>query len=249
MISAGRRWMRRRIVWYSLVKRCRRVHNSIHSQANRALPRPSENALSDQSRSLLFHHAEQIHRAGLGADAAGDTFGGGLPQRHHLHRAGLHAVAAAHAELLVNHVNAGLGVLGDGAVGTGAHALAALYAGLDLAAQWWIPTDHGFKHHMIMIPVQGNFMYLFDTTKMNGAGPLTAVGPWLSMGVGLNVFTWDNGDKTKAEFAASFAWGIGAQLSFNNNWGLKAGFGGNAGGDKWFHWSHDYFMAEATYRF
>ncbi len=127
-----------------------------------------------------------------------------------------------------------------------------MYAGLDLAAQWWIPTKHadGFKRHMIMIPVQGNFMYLFDTTKMKGAGPLTAVGPWLSMGVGLNVFTGEDakGD-TDAEFAASFAWGIGAQLSFNNNWGLKAGFGGNAGGDTYFYHSHDYFMAEATYRF
>ncbi|MBQ4437971.1 hypothetical protein II898_03760 [bacterium] len=120
-----------------------------------------------------------------------------------------------------------------------------MYAGLDLAAQWWMPTEHGFDHHMIMIPVQGNFMYLFDTTQMKGAGPLTAVGPWLSMGVGLNVFAWDD----DAEFAASFAWGLGAQLNFNNSWGLKAGFGGNAGGDKWFHNSHDYFMAEATYRF
>ena len=126
-----------------------------------------------------------------------------------------------------------------------------MYAGLDLAAQWWIPTRHadGFKRHMIMIPVQGNFMYLFNTTQMKGAGPLEAVGPWLSMGVGLNVFTWDNGDKTKGEFAASFAWGIGAQLNFKGNWGLKAGFGGNAGGDKWFYHSHDYFMAEAAYRF
>ncbi len=127
-----------------------------------------------------------------------------------------------------------------------------MYAGLDLAAQWWIPTKHSdsFKRHMIMIPVQGNFMYLFDTTKMKGAGPLTAVGPWLSMGVGLNVFTGRTADDgTDAEFAASFAWGIGAQLNFNNNWGLKAGFGGNAGGDTYFYHSHDYFMAEATYRF
>ena len=125
-----------------------------------------------------------------------------------------------------------------------------MYAGLDLAAQWWIPTEEGFDHHWIMIPVQGNFMYLFDTTKMNGAGPLTAVGPWLSMGVGLNVATWDAGDETEAKFRASFAWGIGAQLNFNNNWGLKAGFGGNAGSkDHFAHGHHDYFMAEATYRF
>lgn len=120
-----------------------------------------------------------------------------------------------------------------------------MYAGLDLAAQWWIPTEGGFKHHNIMIPVQGNFMYLFDTTKMEGSGPLQAVGPWFSMGVGFNVFTYEGVDSTEANFEASFAWGIGAQLSFNNNWGLKAGFGGNAGD----HWHQDFFMAEATYRF
>ena len=161
-----------------------------------------------------------------------------------------------------------------------------MYAGLDLAAQWWMPTKEGFDHHWVMIPIQGNFMYLFDTTQMKGAGPLKAVGPWISMGVGLNVPTWkneydvdeldDQGNKvpetdkdgkpklddkgnpiykkkhkteSKGEFAASFAWGIGVQLNFNNNWGLKAGFGGNAGGDKWFWHSHDYFMAEAAYRF
>ncbi len=125
---------------------------------------------------------------------------------------------------------------------TGAHdGSGKMYAGLDLAAQWWIPTEGGFNHHLIEIPVQGNFMYLFDTTKMEGAGPLQAVGPWFSMGVGFNVFAWED----DAHFEASFAWGIGAQLSFNNNWGLKAGFGGNAGD----HWHQDFFMAEATYRF
>ena len=120
-----------------------------------------------------------------------------------------------------------------------------LYAGLDLAGQWWIPTEGGFDHHLIMIPVQGNVMYEFDTTQMQGAGPLKAVGPWFSMGVGFNVFTWDAGDKTDADFEASFAWGIGASLSFEGNWALKAGFGGNAGD----HWHQDYFMAEAGYRF
>ena len=121
-----------------------------------------------------------------------------------------------------------------------------MYAGLDLAGQWWIPTENGFKHHVIMIPVQGNFMYLFDTTKMNGAGPLEAVGPWFSMGVGFNVFTYEAADGgTDANFEASFAWGIGAELNFKGNWGLKGGFGGNAGD----HWHQDFFMAEASYRF
>lgn len=131
-----------------------------------------------------------------------------------------------------------------------------MYAGLDLAAQWWIPTEDGFDHHYISLPVQGNFMYLFDTTQMQGAGPLEAVGPWYSMGVGLDlgISSYDVPDakdpkkkhtETDTDFEASFAWGIGAQLKFKGNWGLKAGFGGNAG----HHWHKDYFMAEAAYRF
>ena len=37
---------------------------------------------------------------------------------HNLHGAGFHALAALDAQLLVDHVNAGLGVLGDGLVFT-----------------------------------------------------------------------------------------------------------------------------------
>ena len=47
---------------------------------------------------------------------------------HDLHGADLNTLAALHAQLLVDHVNAGLGVLGDGAMLTGLHALAALDA-------------------------------------------------------------------------------------------------------------------------
>ena len=53
---------------------------------------------------------------------------------HHLHGAGLGALAAADALLLVDHVHAGLGVLGDGLVLTGTHTLAALNAGIGLCA-------------------------------------------------------------------------------------------------------------------
>ena len=49
-----------------------------------------------------------------------------------MHGAGFHALAAADTLLLVDHVHAGLGVLGDGLVLTGSHALAALDAGLGL---------------------------------------------------------------------------------------------------------------------
>ena len=87
-------------------------------------------------RKLLFDDLQQFHGANLGADAAGNALGSGILglHDHNLHGAGLHALAAADAELLVDHVNAGLGILGDGAVLTGAHALAALDAGHRLGA-------------------------------------------------------------------------------------------------------------------
>ena len=79
---------------------------------------------------LLFDDLQDLHGAGLDADTAGDALGCralGL-QDHDLHGAGLDALAAANTGLLVDHVHAGLGVLGDGAVLTGLHALAALDA-------------------------------------------------------------------------------------------------------------------------
>ena len=128
-----------------------------------------------------------------------------------------------------------------------------MYAGLDLAFEYWIPThqnDAGdWKWHMMRLPLQGNFMYEFDTTQMQGAGPLIAVGPWYSMGVSLD-FAAASGDGAKEwndhadHFKASFVWGLGASLAFKGNWVLKAGFGGNAG-----PWWDEHFMAEAAYRF
>ena len=79
---------------------------------------------------LLFHDLQNFHGAGLDADTASDALGSrgfGLHD-HDLHGAGRYALAAADAELLVDHVHAGLGILGDGAVLTAAGALAALDA-------------------------------------------------------------------------------------------------------------------------
>ena len=86
--------------------------------------------------SLLFHDLQDLHGAGLDADAAGDALGSGILglQDHDLHGAGLHTLAAGNALFLVDHVNAGLGVLGDGLVLTGAHALAALDADVGLGS-------------------------------------------------------------------------------------------------------------------
>ena len=87
-------------------------------------------------RELLFHDFQNIHGANLGTDTAGDALGCraiGLHD-HNLHRAGFHALAAADAQLLVDHVNAGLGILGNGAVLANLHALAALNADNRLCA-------------------------------------------------------------------------------------------------------------------
>ena len=51
---------------------------------------------------------------------------------HYLGGANLHAFAAADTIFLVNHVNTGFGILGDGPVLTGLHALAALDAHVGL---------------------------------------------------------------------------------------------------------------------
>ena len=81
-------------------------------------------------RKLLLHDFQNIHGANLNADAAGDALGGGILglHDHNLHGAGFYALAAADAELLIDHVNAGLGILGDGAGLTSLHALATLDA-------------------------------------------------------------------------------------------------------------------------
>ena len=85
-------------------------------------------------KNLLFDDLQHAHGTGLGTNAAGDALGSRILflQHHDLHGAGLNALAAAHAVLLVDHVHAGLGVLGDGIVLTGLHALAALDADIGL---------------------------------------------------------------------------------------------------------------------
>ena len=77
---------------------------------------------------LLLHNLQNFHGAGLGADAAGNALGGrilGL-EHHDLHGTSFDTLAAADTLLLVDHVHTGLGILGDGIMLTGAHALAAL---------------------------------------------------------------------------------------------------------------------------
>ena len=83
---------------------------------------------------LLLYDLQDLHGAGLDTDAAGDALGSGRLglQDHNVHGAGLNALAAADTVLLVDHVDTGLGILGNGLVLAGTHALAALDAGAGL---------------------------------------------------------------------------------------------------------------------
>ena len=85
---------------------------------------------------LLLDDLQDLHGAGLDADAAGDALGsrGVLVLDDQAEGAGLGALAAAGAELLADHVNAGLGVLGDGTVGAGLGTQTALGADLGLGS-------------------------------------------------------------------------------------------------------------------
>jgi hypothetical protein len=87
-------------------------------------------------RHLLLHDFQNIHGADLGTNATGNALGCGAVglHDHNLHGACFHALAAADTQLLVDHVNAGLGILGNGAVLTDLHALAALNADNRLCA-------------------------------------------------------------------------------------------------------------------
>ena len=78
--------------------------------------------------SLLFDDLQDLHGASLDTDTAGDALGSGALglHDHNLHGAGLDTLATADTLLLVDHVNTGLGVLGDGFMLTGTHALTAL---------------------------------------------------------------------------------------------------------------------------
>ena len=84
---------------------------------------------------LLFNDLQNLHGASLDTNAAGDALGSGALglQNHNLHGASLDAGATADAELLIDHVHAGLGVLTNGAVLAGFHTLAALDAHIRLS--------------------------------------------------------------------------------------------------------------------
>ena len=87
-------------------------------------------------KDLLLYDLQNFHGASLHADAAGNTLGGSafFCHDHDLHGAGFYALAALDAQLLIDHVHTGLGILRDGTGFTDLGALAALDADIGLSA-------------------------------------------------------------------------------------------------------------------
>ena len=85
---------------------------------------------------LLFDDFQYFHGADLDTDAAGDALRNGIAflMYHDLHGADLDALAAADTVLLADHVNTGLGVLGNGIMLASLHALTTLDADIGLCA-------------------------------------------------------------------------------------------------------------------
>ena len=85
---------------------------------------------------LLFDDLQNFHGACLHTDTTCQALAGGTLSRgdHDLHGADLHTLTTGGAELLIDHVHAGLGVLRNSTGLTDLHALAALNAGHGLCA-------------------------------------------------------------------------------------------------------------------
>ncbi len=101
---------------------------------------------------LLFNDLKDFHGAGLDADATGDTLGSGALglQDHNVHGAGLNTGAAADTQLLVDHVHTGLGVLGNGTMLAGAHALTTLNTHIGLGG---VALGHDANAAQILVKV------------------------------------------------------------------------------------------------
>ena len=85
---------------------------------------------------LFLHDLQDLHGTCLHANATGNALRCRILRLHDhdLHGASFHTLTAGNAQLLIDHVNAGLGVLGDSTLLAGTHALTALDAGIGLCA-------------------------------------------------------------------------------------------------------------------
>ena len=110
---------------------------------------------------LFLHDLQHFHGACLDADAAGDALGGNGGFRYlddHAEGADLLALAAAGAELLVDHVHA-LGILGDGIGLADLGTFSALYAG------------HGLGFAILLHDADAGLILMEFLIKRFGTGP------------------------------------------------------------------------------
>ena len=117
---------------------------------------------------LAFDDFQDLHGASLGADATSNALRGSAAflQDHNLHGAGFHALAARNTELLINHVDAGLGILGNSTMLTNLHALATLDAshGLGLASLVGADLDGAECHIKFLIECFGASLNALQTS-------------------------------------------------------------------------------------
>ena len=85
---------------------------------------------------LLLNDLQQFHGASLNANAAGNALGSRTFRRsnHDLHGANFNALAAGSTQLLIDHIDTGLGILSDRTGLANLSTLATLDAGHGLSA-------------------------------------------------------------------------------------------------------------------
>ena len=100
---------------------------------------------------LLFDDLQDLHGTSLDTDAAGNALGSRVAflQNHDLSGTNLDTLAAADTLLLVDHVDTGLGILGNCFMLTGTHALTALDADIGLCSTVLLYDVDAAQSHII----------------------------------------------------------------------------------------------------
>ena len=122
---------------------------------------------SRHSIGLLFHNFQDVHGTSLDADTASDALGSSAAflHDHDLHGAGFHALAAGNAQLLVDHIHTGLGILGDRTLLASLLALAALDAGHRLCTvTLGNDLDAGIVRMEFLVKCVGASLHAFQTS-------------------------------------------------------------------------------------
>jgi hypothetical protein len=85
---------------------------------------------------LFFDDLQQLHGTSFHTNTTCNALGNGITLfvDHDLHGTCFHTLTTTNAQLLVDHINTGLGILCNGTMLTHTHALATLDAGIRLSA-------------------------------------------------------------------------------------------------------------------